>query len=151
MKKYKYSKDAFFTELKGNILNDITVEDNAIFFEDYNGDTFVLKHHQECCEDVYIEDICGDLEDIKHDIIISAEEVTNQKDGGGDGSETWTFYKIDTKKGGVTIRFYGTSNGYYSETASLSHYADVIRDSDYWVNEERDDYWEDEGIEKDDY
>lgn len=105
----------------------ISVENNGdeIVFTTVNGKVYKLLHYQSCCESVYVEDVCGDLEDLVGVPILQADESTSDEDppgfDGGDYREsyTWTFYKFATIKGSVTIRFYGTSNGYYSESVSF--------------------------------
>ena len=110
--------------LKGKTLINVEVDTdiNNIGFVDSDGNKYDMCHIQEYSEDVYIEDICGDINNLLNTPIILAEEVTNSDDpptDNGDGttdrSYTWTFYKLATIKGYVTIRWYGTSNGHYSE------------------------------------
>lgn len=81
-----------------------------------NQEWFVLHHEQDCGETVYVEDIVGDIDDIINSPILSASEVI-KKEGYNDDldSTTWTFYKIATRKGDVHIRWFGESNGHYSE------------------------------------
>ena len=83
---------------------------------------FNMRHHQDCCESVYVEDIAGDLEDLVGSPILLAEENSNSDDPAKNEYEeswTWTFYRIGTIKGAVVIRWYGSSNGYYSESVSI--------------------------------
>ena len=82
---------------------------DALYFEQEDGVNFVLTHIQDCCEDVEIESIDGDLDDLIGEPLLMAEEII-KVDG-----DTWTFYKFATVKGYVTVRFLGCSNGYYSE------------------------------------
>lgn len=92
---------------------------DAILFYQGKELVYALSHWQSCYESVYIESIVGSLKDLQNTSILLAEEVSSGGNRTPDGSETWTFYKFATRKGYVDIRFFGESNGYYSEEASI--------------------------------
>ena len=95
------------------------IDDEVLCFIDSDGVKYEFYHEQDCCESVTINDICGDLNDLVHSPILVAEEVTGvgfEPLSSYDESFTWTFYKFSTIKGSVTVRWYGASNGYYSES-----------------------------------
>ena len=115
-----------FDDLLGRILYKVTAENEELRL--YLTETNYVKfyHEQDCCESVYIEDICGDLEDLVGAPLLIAEEVSNEEfeaeyEAKQEYSEsyTWTFYKFATIKGYVDIRWYGQSNGYYSESVDF--------------------------------
>ena len=87
---------------------------------------FILIHNQDCCESVSIEDICGDINDLIGSPLIEAEEVSGETPSGFDDKEyesyTWSFYRFGTAKGSIVVRWFGSSNGCYSETARAYKY-----------------------------
>lgn len=113
--------------LEGQTLSKIHVSDDEteIIFTAENGNKYKMHHNQDCCERVYVDDVCGDIDDLIGSPIIEAEESTSSENPAGgkkeyqDDSFTWTFYNLRTEKGSVTIRWYGESNGYYSESVEL--------------------------------
>ena len=109
-------------EMIGKIFASVDNDDGQfLIFTADNGDKYVFHHHQSCCESVYIEDIVGDLSDLVGVPILEAEVASNEgKPEDNYGSCTWTFYKFGTIKGHVNVRWYGESNGYYSESVDQS-------------------------------
>lgn len=111
-----------FIDLKGVTLASVAKVDNGgddeLHFVANDGRHFKLYHSQNCCENVYIESIEGDLGDLVGNPILVAEEVSSEESRDPSleyDSFTWTFYKLATIKGYVDIRWFGLSNGYYSE------------------------------------
>jgi len=118
-------------QLLGKTIFKIERKDDAIIFyvmADYHFQKFMLYHQEDCCENVYIDDISGDFDDLLSSPVLISEESNSQREAEYGNSETWSFYRIATNKGFVVIRFYGTSNGYYSETACL----ELVQQASYY-------------------
>ena len=111
-----------FNELLGRTLYKAEADGETLTLYLSNTNYVVFSHHQNCCESVYIEDICGDLQDLVGAPLVEAEEVSSydaEPLSEYEESYTWTFYRFRTRKGSVTVRWYGSSNGYYSESVSV--------------------------------
>lgn len=117
-----------FNSLIGKTLTSVVGEvgGESIVFTDSDGKTYTLYHDQDCCERVRVEDINGELSDLVGSPVLVAEENSNRNENPPgikppeyQDSFTWTFYRIATQKGFVVIRWYGESNGYYSESVNF--------------------------------
>lgn len=118
MKEYK------FESLQGKVLTEVVVNDDKteVLFHTSGGEVYKLYHEQDCCESVWLEDVCGDLGDLIGPPLAVANECHSEsiEDTAPYGdSQTWTFYNMATTKGSVTLRWFGTSNGYYSESVDF--------------------------------
>ena len=113
-----------FSDLLGYTLQNVIVNKNgdndSIIFVVNERLKFKMYHYQDCCESVTINDICGDVQDlVGSPIVRCSEDINTAEDGEYGDTQTWTFYNIATVKGYVTIRWHGSSNGYYSESVDF--------------------------------
>lgn len=93
--------------------------DNELVLAFDDGTVAHMFHPQSCCERVSIEEMSGDLDDLL-DTPLEVFEERSQRGDDPEKSATWTFYTLRTIRGSVDIRWYGTSNGNYSERAQVS-------------------------------
>lgn len=115
-----YSGRIAFAKLIGKTFASVDVvgRNEILRFTTVGGFVLEMRYEPDCCADCRVEEISGELSDLVGSPIVFAEEVSNQSDV-EHGSNTWTFYKIGTTKGTVTIRWFGESNGYYSESPGV--------------------------------
>ena len=107
-----------FSKIMVNVENKYN---DALVFTTIEGKKYQFSHYQDCCENVSIHDINGNLQDLIGEPLTLAEEVENtpQEDLPNEESYTWTFYRFATIKGYVDVRWLGTSNGCYSESVDF--------------------------------
>jgi hypothetical protein len=102
-------------------------------------DTSALKFHhdQDCCGNVSVEDVIGDPTDLVCLPLLMCEEVESVQPDYYSATSTWykfasiggyTWYKFASIGGYVTVRWLGTSNGYYSEGVDVSSGSFAISD-----------------------
>lgn len=103
-------------DIMGKTLRKIEVNEYDIKFHTTDAETFIMYHDQDCCESVGLVDIIGDIEDLVGSPIVLAENRTSEitvPEGFENYLQMWTFYEFATNQGSVTLRWFGSSNGYY--------------------------------------
>ena len=131
---YEGLEDAELAKLVGKTLKSIKGMEYGSYyvtFETDCGEEYNMFHSQDCCEEVYLVDVVGDVADIIGNPILIAEmscsenntaeleQLIKEKDIYQE-CFVWTFYKFATIKGYVTLRWHGSSNGYYSVRVRFS-------------------------------
>lgn len=101
-------------------LNDVSYDRMVFVLND--GTAFVLHNESEgdygCDVSIHLVDIEGDLFDLIDRPLVVSETASHRPPEKCCDSETWTYYRIATPKGMVSLRWHGRSNSYYSESVS---------------------------------
>ena len=115
-------------ELKGKTLSEIDGMEpgsERVTFVCNDGSRYLMWHSQDCCETVALAEVVGDPKDLIGAPIVEAESAESERADPAPHypeSWTWTFYKLGTAKGFVTLRWLGESNGYYSERVDFARW-----------------------------
>lgn len=113
------------TELIGQTVIGVNVGRHALHLQLANGKKFGFWHERECCETVEIDQVDGDIDDLIGTPLVMAE-VVSERYNGDDSLCVYTFYKFATVNGYVTVRWNGTSNGYYGVKVGMFEQAPTL-------------------------
>lgn len=120
-----WNKKVELSELNGKVISKIEglekwSDEVRIFTE--CGNEYLFYNDQDHAS-IRLEDFEISANSLNSALIISAQMVSNKgidkKPSEYSESWIWTFYKIETNKGGLWMRWLGESNGYYSEHVSF--------------------------------
>jgi hypothetical protein len=123
MRIYRWGKPDFDTDtLKGRKIQSVDDSGDGVRLVFEHG-SLLLIHRQDCCENVYLDEVIGGtLTDLQGETLMEFGEATNADEPEVESdyeSYTWTFYRIATANEDITLRWFGESNGYYSESISV--------------------------------
>lgn len=133
--KYRNSAVKAMSELQGEIVSKVCkVGEDEFYIQTKSGKVLKVYHEQDCCEAVYIED--EDIDDVVGGYIhfvgfVEGDEPQREMWD----SYTWSFFKMDTSKGSVWLRWLGESNGYYSESVDVN--VGVIEGSEVYLTPDK--------------
>lgn len=154
---YAWEENISANAMLGATITKIEMNDLEVHFYCGDDTVYRMWHEGDCCEVVELVDICGEWDDLIGNPLLLADEASNEykdapnmmamlgpdavkkvfveklktgidRESDGYDSQTWTFYRFGTIKGSVTLRWFGTSNGYYSERVSLAKFVKVNED-----------------------
>lgn len=110
-------------DLVGKIVKKVVEDDCEIYMLFGDGTAVRFYHDQDCCEDVHIEEVAGDWTSLYGHPLLLAEVRTEDDEVRSNSDDIqWTFYAFRNIGGTVDVRWYGSSNGYYSVDVSHKFY-----------------------------
>lgn len=107
--------------LVGETITHIDVDESQseILFTTQSGKQILVHHWQQCCEEVKLAGIDGDIYSLVGWV---ARDISEETEEGKSGDGTWTKTVLTFRVGGLAVvtRWFGESNGYYSENVDFS-------------------------------
>lgn len=119
-----YSDKCEIDVLVGEVLTHIDTDknNNEIMLTTQSGKIILIYHDQDCCESVSIEDTKGNWHDLIGKVIVEASKDEIYKgDPPPEFPDSWTWTTLKFRVDGATVisRWFGESNGYYSESVDI--------------------------------
>jgi len=115
-----------FKDLVGEILDHVDIfpkdkeNPSEIILTTRSGKKFKIYHSQDCCEHVFLESVQGEWKELIGQTI---NEVSNLEKDASDEEQynhaTRTILKFKADYDTVITKWYGSSNGYYSESVNI--------------------------------
>lgn len=106
--------------LKSKKITKVTASEEEVLLECSDGSRYKMVHYQDCCEHVHLTNPEEALKLQDAMVLLASENNPEDKPlNEYDDSYTWTFFTIVTDNGVHILKWYGTSNGYYSESVDF--------------------------------